>query len=86
MDPSVITDVDDRSQLVPGGFGLGRLLRPELTQAEQLLDSKQEPGAANPTDQHCDLHTARQYRPGDGAVAGDNGPISMTAMGSFWPL
>jgi hypothetical protein len=38
-------------------------LRGELTQAEQLLDSKQEAGAAHPTDQHGDLHTARQYLP-----------------------
>ena len=34
---------------------------PELTQAEQLLDSKQEAGAADPTDQNGDLHIARQY-------------------------
>jgi hypothetical protein len=48
---------------VAGGFGTWALLRPELTQAEQLLDAKQEPGAADPPDQHGDLHTARQYRP-----------------------
>jgi hypothetical protein len=83
MDPRVITDVDDCSQLVAGGISIRALLRPELTQAEQLLDSKQEPGAADPTDQHCDLHTARQYRPGDAAVAGDSGPISMTREGPF---
>ena len=79
MDPGVITDVDDRRQLV----AVWNLLRTELTEPEQLLNTQQEPGAADPTDQHCDLHTARQYRPGDAAVAGDSGPISMTREGPF---
>jgi hypothetical protein len=30
----------------------------KLTEAEQLLDSQQEAGAADPTDQNGDLHIA----------------------------
>lgn len=33
----------------------------ELSQAQQVLDTQQEAGAPDPTDQNRDLHTARQY-------------------------
>jgi hypothetical protein len=38
------------------GPGVWAPLRLELTQPEQLLNTQQESGAANPTDQNGDLH------------------------------
>jgi hypothetical protein len=68
--PGVIADIDDGGQLVPGGEGVWGiwgfwgawvscvLSFRKLTEAEQLLDSQQEAGAADPTDQNGDLHIA----------------------------
>ena len=78
MDPRIVANVDDGSQLM---IGVCFCLGAELPEAEQLLDSQQEAGAADPTDQNGDLHIARQYCPatmrsaglGVPALAGDGG-------------
>lgn len=71
MNPRVVADVDDCIKFVVAGSRIWVLLRLELTQPEQLLNTQQEAGAANPTDQNGDLHvddsTARRLC-GSGAV------------------
>ena len=64
------------------GPGVWAPLRLELTQPEQLLNTQQEAGAADATDQNGDLHltftgldsTAQKVLPNDEAV-GRSGPV-----------
>ncbi|EUA19434.1 hypothetical protein I552_9177 [Mycobacterium xenopi 3993] len=57
MNPGVVTDVHHGGEFVLGRAVIGG----ELAQAEQVLDTEQEAGAAHAADQNRDLHTARQY-------------------------
>jgi hypothetical protein len=56
--PGVVADVDDRGQFVVAGRCLHRS---KLAQSQQPLHTEEEAGAADPADQNCDLHIARQY-------------------------